>query len=184
VAGPPRSGPIRPWRRLAARRLAECRVFDVDRVRYAPPDGSTPRDFFIVEAPDWINVIPITPDGHVVFVRQFRFGIDAITLEIPGGMCDPGEDPRTAARRELREETGYDGGELVDLGWVHPNPAVQTNRCHTFLAKDARRVGAPQPDGDEAFEILTVPLQDVPGLIRDGSITHALVIAAFYKLGR
>ena len=180
--GSGRSGPIRPWRRLSAERLADCRGFELDRGRFAPPDGTGPRDFFVVAAPDWINVVPITPDGRVVFVRQFRFGIDGITLEIPGGMCDAGEDPATAARRELREETGYDSDELVDLGWVHPNPAVQTNRCHTFLARNARKVGAPAPDGDEAFEVLTVPLADVPGLIRDGSITHALVVAAFYRL--
>ena len=179
------SGPgrVRPWRRVAATRLADCRVFNLDRVRFAPPDGSTPRDYFVVDAPDWINVVPVTADGCVVFVRQFRFGIDAITLEIPGGMCDAGEDPASAARRELREETGYDSDELVDLGWVHPNPAVQTNRCHTFLAANARRVGEPAPEGDEAFEIVTVPFQDVPGLVRGGAITHALVVAAFYRLG-
>jgi len=163
--------------------MARCRVFDVDRVSFAPPDGRPPREYFVVEAPDWINVVPLTADGQVVFIRQYRFGIDQLTLEIPGGMCDDREPPAEAARRELREETGYDSDELVDLGWVHPNPAVQTNRCHTFLAKNARLVGPPDPDEDEAFEIVTVPLSDVGKLIQDGTITHALVVAAFYKLG-
>jgi 8-oxo-dGTP pyrophosphatase MutT (NUDIX family) len=183
VGGAGGSGPVKPWRRIAAERLQRCRVFDLDRVRFAPPDGSEPRDYFVVDAPDWINVVPLTADGRVVFVRQFRFGVDAVTLEIPGGMCDGGEDPLAAARRELREETGYDSDELIDLGWVHPNPAVQTNRCHTFLARNARPAGPPEPQGDEAFEIVTVPLEAIPGLIRDGAVTHALVVAAFYRLG-
>jgi len=183
VTGPQGRRPVVPWRRVQTERLQRCRVFDLDRIRYAPPDGREPKDTFVVDAPDWINVVPVTPDGHVVFVRQFRFGIDAVALEIPGGMCDPAEDPREAARRELREETGYHSDAWVDLGWVHPNPAIQTNRCHTFLAREAAKVGEPEPDGDEAFEIVTVPQGEVAGLIRDGAITHALVVAAFYRLG-
>jgi 8-oxo-dGTP pyrophosphatase MutT (NUDIX family) len=171
------------WRRLGAERMARCRVFDVDRVRFAPPDGRDAREYFLVEAPDWINVVPLTSDGRVVMIRQFRFGIDEVTLEIPGGMCDGTEPPLAAARRELREETGYDTDDFADLGWVHPNPAVQTNRCHTFLARNARRVGPPEPDDDEAFEVVMVPLGEIPALIKDGTITHALVVAAFYKLG-
>jgi 8-oxo-dGTP pyrophosphatase MutT (NUDIX family) len=183
VNGPSGRSAVKPWRRLGAQRLQRCRIFDLDRVRFEPEDGRDAREFYVVEAPDWINVVPLTEDQRVVFVRQFRFGANALTLEIPGGMCDEGEEPRVSALRELREETGYDTTELVDLGWVHPNPAVQSNRCHTFLARNATRVGDPAPEGDEAFEIVTVPLADVPGLIRDGSITHALVIAAFYRLG-
>lgn len=177
------AGSLKPWRRLGAERLQRCRVFDLDRVRFVPQDGGSPRDFYVVDAPDWINVVPLTPDGRVVFVRQFRFGIDTLTLEIPGGMCDGAEDPREAAHRELQEETGYASDELVDLGWVHPNPAIQTNRCHSFLAKNARPAGPPNPDGDEAFEIVTFPLDDVPRLIREGIVTHALVVTAFYRLG-
>lgn len=176
-------GGIRRWSRLGADRMARCRVFDLDRVTFDPGDGRPPRDFYVVEAPDWINVVPVTPGGEVVLVRQYRFGIAAATLEIPGGMCDPREAPRDAAARELREETGYASDELVDLGWVHPNPAVQTNRCHSFLARHARRVGDPTPDPDEAFEIVTVPLGAIPALIRSGEITHALVVTAFYRMG-
>ena len=98
-------------------------------------------------------MVPLTEDQQVVFVRQFLFGTNALTLEIPGGMCDEGEQPRASALRELCEETGYETSDLVDLGWVHPNPAIQSNRCHTLLAKNIVRVGDPTPDGDEAFEI-------------------------------
>ncbi len=172
---------MRPWRRLGSERLQRCTVFDLDRVRFEPPDGPA-KDYWVVEAPDWINIIPLTDDGRVVLVRQYRFGIEGFTLEIPGGMCEGAEPPLDAARRELREETGYDAREIVPLGWVHPNPAVQTNRCHSFLALGAHPAGDPRPDEDEAFEVSTVPLDRIPSLIRDGTITHSLVIAAFHLL--
>jgi len=158
-------------------------VFDLDRIVCAPDDGGPPRDYFVVEAPDWINVVPMTDDGRVVLVRQFRFGIDAPTLELPGGMCDGNEPPVEAARREMIEETGYDAREMVDLGWVHPNPAIQSNRCHSFLARGAHRAATPRPDPDESFEVVTVPASEIPRLVGDGEISHALVVAAFYRLG-
>jgi 8-oxo-dGTP pyrophosphatase MutT (NUDIX family) len=171
---------VRVWRRAAVRRVASCRVFDVDAVSFEDPGG---HEYFVLDAPDWINVVPVTPEGGVVLVRQFRVGVDVATLEIPGGMCDPGEAPAAAARRELNEETGYDSADLVDLGWVHPNPALQGNRCFTFLARNAVKVGEPRPDGDEEFELVTVDRQEIPALIKNGAITHALVVAAFYRLG-
>ena len=171
---------MKPWRRVRKTRLQDCRVFDVDRVSFAPPDGEEPREFFVVESPDWINIIPLTDDGRVVLVRQFRFGVEDFTLEIPGGMCDPGESPPDAARRELREETGHEAGDLIHLGFVHPNPAIQTNRCHTFLARELTAKGPPQPDPHESLELDRVPLDRVPRLIAEGEITHALVVAAFH----
>ena len=117
----------RHWRRIGSTRLQHCRVFDIDEVRFEPPDGGAPTTFYCLDAPDWINVIPLTPDDDVLFVRQYRFGTENCTLEIPGGMCDPGETPREAAVRELREETGHEAGEMIDLGF-DPNPAIQKVR--------------------------------------------------------
>ena len=157
-------------------------MFGVSRVRFQPGGGGDERSFYRIDAPHWINVIPVDDRGDVLFVRQYRFGIEDFTIEIPGGMCDCGESPATAAARELREETGHEAGRIVELGWVHPNPALQGNRCYSYVARDLVRVGDPEPDADEEFELVKVPLRDVPGLIADGSITHALVVTAFRLL--
>ena len=173
---------MRPWRRLGAQPVHDCRVFQLDRVRFRRPDASDEASFYVVDAPDWINVIPVTPDGRIVMVRQFRFGTDSFTLEIPGGMCDPGEAPIVTAERELREETGYVADSVVELGWVHPNPAIQNNKLWTYLATDARCVGEPEPDEHEAFEIVEIERGEVDRLIAERTITHALVVSAFWML--
>ena len=170
------------WRKVSSSRMLDCRVFDLDRASFEPPEGGAPREFWVLSAPDWINVVPLTDEHDVLMVRQYRFGIGALTLEIPGGMCDPAEEPAAAAARELREETGYEARSWTPLGWVHPNPPLQTNRCHTFLARDLALAGPARPDPDERLELVRVPLDAVPGLVADGTITHALVLAAFHLL--
>jgi 8-oxo-dGTP pyrophosphatase MutT (NUDIX family) len=173
---------VDPWRRVGSRRLQDCGIFQLDRASFRPPDGSPARDFHVLAAPDWINVIPLTDDRRVVLIRQYRFGVEDFTLEIPGGMCDDGEAPADAARREMLEESGHDAREIVPLGWVHPNPAIQNNRCHSFLARGAFPAAGLRPDPDEAFEIVEAPLVEIPRLIAAGRITHALVVTAFQLL--
>jgi ADP-ribose pyrophosphatase len=170
---------MKPWRRTKTERIHSCRVFDLDRIRYQPPDGGEGNWYYVIDAPDWINVIPVTDDGDVLMVRQFRFGIAQPTLEIPGGMCDGDEGPAVAAARELLEETGYRAGSVEEIGWVHPNPPIQNNRCYTYLARDLVYDGGAEPDSDEQIELVRVPLSEVPRMLVDGTITHALVLAAF-----
>lgn len=167
------------WRRVGGGRVHRCRIFDLDLVRLEPPQGGPAREFYVVDAPDWINVVPVTAEGEVILIRQYRFGVHEITLEVPGGVCDPGEPPEETARRELLEETGYAVGELVPLGWVYPNPAVQNNRCHCYLARGCVRVGDPTPDPDEAFEVVTHPVPEVRRFLREGIMRHALVLTSF-----
>jgi ADP-ribose pyrophosphatase len=172
------------WLRRRSERVYRARVFDVLRDTAVSPRTGREHDFHVLECGDWVNVVPITRDDQVVLIRQFRHGVRDFSLEIPGGLIDP-EDPSPlhAGRREMREETGYDSEDLVSLGWSHPNPALQGNRCHTFLARDVERVGDPRLDGTEETEVVLVSRDELPELVRSGRISHALVVVAFYMLG-
>ncbi|MBF6567961.1 MAG: NUDIX hydrolase [Candidatus Binataceae bacterium] len=167
------------WETVTDDQLVTTPIFDLSRRRSRHTARGT-KDFYILEAPAWVNIIPLTAGHQIVFVRQWRHGISGFTLEIPGGMVDPEDrSPKSAARREMREESGYDAKRIVALGRVHPNPAFQPNWCYTYLALDAHQVGEPIPNADEETEVVMVPAAQVSGLIASGKITHALVIAGF-----
>ena len=117
-------------------------------------------------------------------VRQFRHGARQLTLEIPGGIMDPGESPSEGAARELREETGYRAGRLVDLGSVNPNPALFGNRCFIQLALDCEREGAIQNSETEETVVELLPLAEMDRRLFDGGIDHALVVAALFAFDR
>ncbi len=170
------------WRRASSEIIADCRVFQVRRDKSADPRTGREHDFYVLEAPDWINVVPLTADNEVVMIEQYRHGTEEVTLEIPGGMVDVGEEPQAAAARELLEETGYAAGEITLLGRTRPNPAIQNNWIHTFLARDVSFRRAPVFDGTEHTAVRLVPLAGIPALIRDGVIDHALVVVGFHWL--
>src|SRR5690606_15593063 len=115
----------------------------------------------VLESVDWVNVVAVADDGCLVMVRQFRFGAGYATVEIPGGMVDPGEAPLAAARRELAEETGYTGGAWDYLGAVEPNPAVHDHLCHHYLARGVRRTREQAQCGGEAIRVELMPAADV-----------------------
>lgn len=175
---------IKKWDLVKSERITSNRVFSTRKDAAVSPVTGEQHDFFVIEAPDWVNIVALTGDGNrdVVLIRQYRHGIRSETIEIPGGMIDPGETPLEAARRELLEETGYASDEWLGLGGVVPNPAIQSNRCETFLARSAKKVREPHFDTTEYIVSYTAPLSDVPGLVRTGKITHSLVICAFYLL--
>ncbi|HNW41912.1 MAG TPA: NUDIX hydrolase [Opitutaceae bacterium] len=177
MSQPSEHGPAR-WVRLGERTLAETRVLDLRMIRYRHPRRQTEREFVSIHASDWVNVVPLTTDGRLVLVRQFRYGINDFSLEVPGGVIEDGEDPVVAGLRELAEETGYAGGAARLLGSVHPNPAIQDNRCHAVLADGVMRAGALAWDEDEEMEVVTAPVDDVLAWARGGQITHSLSLTA------
>jgi 8-oxo-dGTP pyrophosphatase MutT (NUDIX family) len=173
---------VKAWDIIKSEVRDDYKIFRLRVDTAKSPRTEGVHEFYILESPDWVNVIPITREGLVVLVRQFRHGTKEVTLEIPGGLVEPGDSPEDAARRELLEETGYSAPHFLYLGAVAPNPAFLNNRCHTFLAKDATRIQMQSQDEKEDIEVLTCPLEEVKELIRKGEITHSLVIAAFYRL--
>lgn len=170
------------WKTTGNETLVTTPVFSVRRDRKRAEGAAGSRDFYVLEAPDWVNVVPVTAERHMVLIELHRHGTGGPSLEIPGGMVDPDDaTPLDAARRELREETGYHSDEMASLGFVHPNPAIQSNRCYTYLAENARLVGDPSPDETEEIRVVLTPLAQLPRLLEDGRITHALVIAGLLR---
>ena len=182
---------VRRWRTRSAETLFHHPLLVLERQRLAAGDGEE-RDALVLRAPDWVNVIALVGAAEdardsaragprVVMVRQWRFGVAAETLELPGGVVeDP--TPAAAALRELREETGYVARGAQPLGELSPNPAIFANRCHTFLATGVERVAEPECGPLEEQTVELVPLAEVPARIRRGEIDHALIVAAFHLL--
>lgn len=182
--GPPWGTLVPPWDLTSVETVLETRIFRICRrtARSRLRDREAP--FVVMDAADWVNVIARTDQGEVVLVEQYRHGTERVTVEIPGGIVDPGEDPVQAALRELAEETGYrpaPDARVVLLGVVDPNPAIQSNRCATVLV-DGLVEGPPAPDANEELAVRRVPQELLVDMVRGGVITHALVIAALHHL--
>ncbi len=170
------------WTLLKTLPHSEHRIMRMrhDWYRFEPTGAEC--DFVVLEFPDWVNVVPLTDDGQVVLIRQYRHGISASTWEIPGGVIDPGEEPLHAAVRELQEETGYAAQNVKLLGRVSPNPAIQGNWSYSFLAQGCKLAGPPNLDPFEDIEVKLFPLEEIPQLIRREEICNSLVINAFALL--
>lgn len=170
------------WERLGDNTVDNFRIFRVRRSRFRHTLENRESEFIVIDANDWVNVVALTPEHDVVLVRQFRFGRHDFFLEIPGGMIEHGEDPVVAGVRELREETGYEGTAARLLGIVHPNPAIQSNAMHVVLVEGARRVGPPSFDVNEEIETSLVPAGRIMQCVREGRITHSLVLNALFLM--
>jgi len=177
-----------PWPIVRSATEKSYRVFSVRTDTARSPRTGKEHDFYVIESVDWVNVIPLTPDDQVVMVKQYRHGTRQISLEIPGGLVNPKDTPLDTARKELLEETGYQAEQITLIGTAHPQPAVFNNRHLTFLATHVRKTAALDPstgsgqclDEGEDIEVVLVALSEIPHLIREGKITNAMVILAFY----
>jgi 8-oxo-dGTP pyrophosphatase MutT (NUDIX family) len=172
---------IKIWERKDSRVLANCRIFNLHESLTVSPYSGQEHSFYFIETADWVNVVPVTRNNELVCIRQFRHGSEKITLEIPGGMVDPGEKPEIAAARECLEETGFEATSLQSLGVLNANPAIFGNRLHTYLATDVQPVAEINNTSTEQTELVLVPIAEVPDLLVSGEIDHALVAATLWR---
>jgi len=168
------------WRVLEEEHLQHCKVFDVHKATMESPLTGEPHPFYRIESPPWVNIVALTEAEELVLIRQFRHGSRVVTLEIPGGLVDPGETPEFAGGRELLEETGYRAGRLESLGSLNPNPALFANRVHMQVALDCVQEQEIQNTSTEHTMVELLPLAELPAVLREGEIDHALVVAALY----
>jgi 8-oxo-dGTP pyrophosphatase MutT (NUDIX family) len=161
--------------------LTETWLFRLRRERFRSRRSGKTHDYFIMHLADGVHVIAVTPEQEVVLVRQFRAGSGRDSLETPGGLLEPDEDPGIAGARELLEETGYAGDPPERLGTLRPNPAILTMAITTIVIRNARRVAEPRPDPNEELAIELVPVREIPAVIRDGRIDHAVCVAGLYE---
>lgn len=159
--------------------VGNFKIFDIKKIKAVSPRNGKELPFFLLNCQDWVNVIPITAKDEVIMVKQYRFGTSKIELEIPGGIIEKNEEPMEAGKRELKEETGYEGDKFRYLGYVDPNPAFQTNKCHTIIIENCRITSEQNLDPGEDINVTKIHKNDIQTLIKDGTIRHSLVICAF-----
>ena len=166
------------WELLKDKKLYETPIFSLHQLKLKPVKDQSNHPYYVLNAPDWINVIPLTLENEIILVEQYRVGIDETTLELPGGMVDSGENPLEACKRELLEETGYISDEWETLGKTSSNPAILNNFTHLFVASNCDFTGSNHPDGSEDIKVHKMPLKQFLSLVNDGTVHHAIVLAA------
>ncbi|HEY8468312.1 MAG TPA: NUDIX hydrolase [Longimicrobiales bacterium] len=168
------------WPRLASEVLGDFEIFRVRRDRVRSPRTGAVLDRHVLEMPDWVNVVPVTRDGRIVLVEQFRHGTRAVTLELPAGIVERGEDACAAGLRELEEETGYRAATCRPIAVIEANPAIQNNRVAVVLAEGCTPDGRAAPDEGEDVRVHVLEPARVRELIASGRIRHAITVAAWY----
>jgi 8-oxo-dGTP pyrophosphatase MutT (NUDIX family) len=166
------------WQIIKDTKVFETPIFNLHEREVKPAGENEPSDFYVLDAPEWINIIALTPDREIVLVEQYRHGIDEVTLEIPGGMVDPGESPIEAAKRELAEETGFTSDSWELIGKSSSNPAFLTNFTHLYLVENCKKTEDQQTEGTEDIDVHIMKLKDFMSLIRNGTVHHAIVLSA------
>jgi len=170
------------WRTLERDTVFIGPIFDIQRVQRASTDGRV-GEFVELHAPLWATVIPWFRNEQgvpmFIMVRQYRHGSDSVTIEFPAGTIDAGEDPETAAKRELLEETGCEPvGNMYEIGSISPNPAFMNNRVWFYFVEGVRNVGEQHLDEHEQLDILTVPVKEVLASMGTGQYDNGIMMIA------
>jgi len=168
------------WELMDSREDRKYNLFSINIHKSRSPRTGEIYEFQVVNTPDWVTVIAVTTENEMILVNQFRHGSGELSLEPPGGLVKPGQDPEQSAREELEEETGYLAEEFQLLGSLDPFPAIFNNKFYVYFAGNARPVGKPNPDETEEIETVLVPIERVREYIRSGKISCAVMIGALH----
>ncbi|MHA1673183.1 MAG: NUDIX domain-containing protein [Promethearchaeota archaeon] len=175
---------IQKWKLIGESTVFKSFPYNVAEKIYKKPKDGGEFNAYVIQAPTWANVIGRTVDYKILLIRQYRFGTDKVELEIPGGMIEPGESPLAGVQRELEEETGFISTKWKQIGVVDANPAIQNNKCYTFLADEIEAKGSINFDPDEDIEFEFATLEEVRAYVANGQITNTFIIAAMYWMER
>jgi ADP-ribose pyrophosphatase len=179
---PHMKNPEKSWKKQRSESGPDLGLF---RVRYDhmenPRNGKVLR-MVVLESLDSVNVVPVTKEGKIVMVKQYRFGVGEDTLELPGGLLEPGESQEAAARRELAEETGYTGGRWSWLGDVQANPVFMDNQLYHWLAIGVEKTEDLKLDDGEDIEVLELSIEEVKQAVQEGEIQHPHVVSALARV--
>ena len=169
------------WNTLESRLKEDLRIFKAtEKTRVNPVTGDKGH-FTVLESSGWVNVIPITADNKIILVEQYRHGSDSVTLEIPGGLIEPNEEPIKAAMRECTEETGYHSSEIPVLTGVSlPNPAFLNNHCYSYAWFGCKRIKEQDLDLHEVINVIELPLNEIKNYVTSGKINHSVILTAFF----
>ena len=172
---------IKEWKVLESEYLVRRPWLTARRDRLELPDGRIIPEYYVLEYPDWVNVVAITKDGQFVMERQYRHAARKISLELPCGVMEEGETPLEAAQRELLEETGFGGGQWKKLMELSPNPSAMSNTTHCFLAIGVEKIAEQHLDETEELSVLFMTKEEVKRMLNENQICQALMVAPLYK---
>jgi ADP-ribose pyrophosphatase len=174
------------WKVLASEQIFNDRWFKVRKEKCLTPGGKIVDPYYVYDFPTWVAALPVTEDGKIVMIRQYRHALGETVLEIPGGCMDDSDaSPELAIARELREETGYEFSSYEYLGPISPNPSTNSNLLHMYLARGGKKVAQQSLDENEEIEIVLVSVDELKQLLRDHKIVQAMHVSCiFYALDR
>lgn len=165
------------WKIVKDEQVDDFGLFRTKKSTRINPRTDKPYTFFLMDGLDWVSLIALTPEDEVIMVKQYRHGSEQMTLELPGGCVEKGEDPAISAARELKEETGYEFERVEKLGSIFANPALQSMRLHCYLAHGATKKTSPSLDAGEDIQAEKIPLKAFLEKVKAGEVNHALMVA-------
>ncbi len=166
------------WKTLSSEYLFNDRWFKVRRERCETPVGKIVDPYYVYEFPTWVGAVPVTKEGKILMIRQYRHAVGEVVIEIPGGCVDDTDkDNEAAIARELLEETGYAFSEYNYLGKISPNPSTNTNFLHMFLARGGKKVAEQKLDENEEIEIFLLSVDELKQLLRENKIIQSMHVS-------